>query len=147
MLVKQASYEPLLEIVSAQFGVVKGGNAASETLDGVTRRGYHASSGHRNYRLGCRRSASKTAVWSYLVIVTNPTLSQDLDFIHVSKQFSVEKFVPHPRIETFYIAVFPGAPGLNVGCYDADIRKPFAYRFCCEFASIVTPKVNRCSAL
>ncbi len=67
----------------------------------------------------------------------HPSSRQDLHFEHCIKYFHVKKLIPHFTVETFAIAVLPGASRFDIGCCHIDLREPFSELRCSKFRSVI----------
>ena len=75
------------------------------------------------------------------VVVSTPTLDDDLCLGEAVEDFAVEQFVTELRVEAFAVAVLPGAARLDVGGSRSDGGDPFSHSLgdelravaCCRF--------------
>jgi hypothetical protein len=61
-----------------------------------------------------RRPLSESPVRAALIIFHPPLLDHDLRLLQRIEDFSIQAFIPQLAVETFTVAVFPGASRLDV---------------------------------
>ena len=91
----------------------------------------------RQYGLRSGRPIVQRAVRSEGVVFHSPPLDEYLGLSEGVEDLSIQQFVSQFTVETFTVAVFPGAARFNVeGSYSCSF-KPLTYRLGGEFRAII----------
>ena len=70
------------------------------------------------------------------IVVTAPTLDDDLGFPQRVEYLAIEQFIAQAGIETLDVAVLPGAAGFDVGRLRPDCADPVLHPFSDELWAV-----------
>ena len=73
------------------------------------------------------------------IVVTAPTLNDDLGFLQRVEYLAIEEFVTQAGIEALDVTVFPGAARFDVGRLRPDCADPVLHRLGDELWTVVRP--------
>ena len=86
-------------------------------------------------------------MWTDLIVLSPPDLSQHLCLLQRCEDFSVEEFIPDLLVEAFDVTVLPETARLDEKSSDLEPREPVPNGFGHELRSVVRSGILRDAVL
>lgn len=81
-----------------------------------------------------------------LVVVHSPVLNDNSGLDAVSEPLHGQTLVPKLAVKALVHSVLPGLSGIDEGCLNLLIERPFQERGTHKFGAVIGPQVTRCAA-